>query len=212
MRDGFHHSVYKDVDWLSMRRQGTFTAAGGGFQTVPQDFGRLIPNTFINTTTGDQIIGPVDDAEWMKWKYNSVGPSAGRVVLFIDTYWDGIGGSNDILTRTTFRFWPSDTTDGFAYRYITSKGIIGGDGNTYEDFTDSVDNDYIMAPTDIWEAAAHWRMLKNLGIQFQQEYAEYEALAAEYRAQQQGGGGVIQASYGNVDVFHDNLPDTGLGS
>lgn len=58
--------LIRDYNWQALRREHTFTAAGGQLQSgaLPPDFLRLVPDTFYDRTNDGLLIGPIDPAEW----------------------------------------------------------------------------------------------------------------------------------------------------
>lgn len=116
--------MVREADWVDLRKTHTFIY--GSEDIIPDDFGRMIPETLWNETLGTQIHGPVSSALWQLWR---------------------IRGTSVIENRfTSFYFLPSmpihpspSAGDTLSYIYVSSYYCESAAGVGKPAFTDDTD-------------------------------------------------------------------------
>lgn len=148
--------IARRVDWGALRK--TVTIAGTGSNdnfSLPADFARLIPGNSI-TVAGSPIRVGLSADEW-----NSLTPISGtpRYARLIGT------------SISFYPFPPLATTIAVAYQ---SKNWCGG-GTAW-----SSDSDAAFIPEVLIQQGAQWRWRRQLGADYQDFLAEFEAAMTEY--------------------------------
>lgn len=153
---------------LALEDQGAMTSlASNGFRKIKND-------TIWDRTDKLPVIGPMSDQEWQQLKgFTNTGPR----------YRYRIRGGKLLVnpTPTAGHTW--------AFEYVSKNWILNG--ATYKErFT--ADADTILLPEDLLVAGLTWRWLKAKGLDYAEEFAEYEA-AVKDELGSDGGKAVLRA-------------------
>jgi hypothetical protein len=191
----------RSIDWVVLRREHTFTTDASSSYALPAYYDRLINNTIWDRTNYRRLIGPVEPSVWQLYKSGSLTiPSLNKVFRF----------AADSSGNKVIEIYPdTDTGSSLAFEYLDSRSIKSSVGDLQEDIV--ADTDYFIIDDEVVEAATVWRLLKMLGLSYQTEFMEYQALIEERRANESGGQ-VLSMSLNSVYLGVDpNVPDTGYG-
>lgn len=147
-------------DWSFLRKEQTFTTVAAEIQTnaLPSDFLRFVTETTWNRTTRREVEGPLTPQDYQSEK--------ARVN----------GGIRDqfIIRGTDFLIYPTPSAgDTIAYEYI--KNTIGADSGSTELTEFTADTDTTLFDDELVMLGAVWRYKKSDGLDYSEEFREYEA-------------------------------------
>jgi hypothetical protein len=185
------------ADWQVLTKEKTFltTAAETQVGAVATDYGHYLIDSMFNRSAIRKIVGPMTPAEWQAEKafpvYTAVNPAfriRGNALLFT----------------------PSDVTAGqtVAYEYISLNWVLAADGTTYKAaFT--VDTDTSVLNETVMTNGVVWRFKSAKGLDFTEEFQEYEESVARLIAQDGGGRPRLNLGYGlgRTAFYPANIPE-----
>lgn len=153
-------------DWQKLTKEKTFTATATETQSsvIPTDFDRMIPGTFWNRTQDRQVAGPLSPQRWQMLK-------SGIIVLPYDAY--RIRG-NDLLMAPT-----PVADDSMVFEYITTYWAASAADTTPDQTTWVADDDVSFLDDELQTLGVIWRFKKARGLEYAEEFAEYERRFAQ---------------------------------
>ncbi len=183
-------------DWSFLRREHTFTTIASATQTsgLPGDFLRFVPETMYNRTSRTRVSGPLTADEWQ----------ASQAVVSTYVYDQFmIRGTAFLMTPTP----PADET--IAYEYITN--AIGTDAaGTTARTAFTADDDEAYFDDELLILGTVWRYRKSEGLDYSEEFAEYERLKYD-RIKLDGGRRILDMAEGRATMrvpVPPRVPDT----
>ena len=194
--------VSRDFDWVALKREHTFATDGSSSYAVPNYFDRIINGTLWDRTNYRSVIGPLSSTEWQKWESGTVSGT---------TYYKLLRIFSDSVGTKILKIYPSsDSGSTIAFEYIDSRAVIDPGGTLKEDITD--DGDTFVFDDEAVEMSTTWRLLRMLGLNYDDEQGEYMRLVGERKAND-GGAPVLNLSLDSIYMgFDPHLPDSGFGS
>lgn len=200
--DGLLLDAFRDVDWEILKEEGSVSTSGGGVTTysLPSDFDRIVNDTIWDETNYLQIRGPVDKREWQDYNKGLAQLSGLELVCTIQ-------GNLESNTKE-ISFYPDTSAATVSFWYISDKCVWSASGEAQNSITS--DNDEPVIPEEVVRAAAKWRLLRMLGLDFQDERLEYYALLDDFKANDSGSKRVRMGRTIRYDIA--NIPETGFGS
>lgn len=202
IKDGAKYDVFRDHDWETIKLEGTISALGGGVTTysLPADFSRIVNGSLWDETNYRQVRGPVDIREWQEFNKGLAQLAGLELVCRIQ-------GDQSNNTKV-ITFYPDTDAVTVSYYYVSDKYIISSAGTLKNSIT--AQDDEFVIPDDLVYLAAKWRLLRMLGMNFQDERLEYASLLDEYTANDSGAKKIRMDRRMKHDIA--NVPDTGYGS
>ena len=183
IKKGVERDVFRSDNWNGLRYpfQVTFDGTNDIYQ-LPQKFDSILNQTAWDVINERPAMGPVDTYQWMELTRSNI--ATPNQYLFYKLVDHNFGSG---LVKA-IEFYPSQeagSSVGFECWYI-SKWYVK-DGSTGEDkryFT--ADNDKTIIDSELVEQAGLVRMLRSLGLSFQDELEELQSLLKE-RGTKDGG-------------------------
>lgn len=184
-------SIALDHTWQVLLTSHTFPTVNGTTNyALPSDFHRFANITQWDQTNDEQLRGPVSAAEWNYLQQSSVSVGSPFYSYF------RIAGDR-------FYIYPTPTSARtIGYDYYSKHWITGK-----EEFT--LDADVPLIDSDLLTLGLRWRLLEQLGDEWQNVYGEYQRRLEMLQAKD-GGRDVIRFGVRKRDPY-DNLPDSGFG-
>jgi hypothetical protein len=203
IQDGIFLDAFIDRDWEILKGEGTINLTGGGVTTysLPSDFDRVMNGTIWDETNYKQVRGPVDKREWQDYNKGLAQLAGLELVTTI------VG---DLASNAkTMSFYPDTSAATVSFWYVSNKCVWSqGKGEAISEIQED-DNMPIM-PTPVVRAAAKWRLLRMMGMDFQDERVEYFAILDDYSANDSGGKKINMGRHVKYDIA--NVPEVGFGS
>lgn len=171
-------------DWQRLRREKTYTSSAAAAQStaLASDFLRFIPNTYYNRSLNRRVCGPVTPAEWQNIQASVASPALEHFIQ---------RGNSILFTPTP----PGSET--MAYEYITK--YIGTDSTgATERETFSTDDDLTYFDDELVILGIVWRFRKAEGLDYSEEFREYEMRLADM-IKQDGGRRIIDMGGSSID-------------
>lgn len=165
-------SLHRRCNWEELTREYTFTAAGNADFPLPPDYGWMVNDTAWEASRYWKMRGAMSPQDWRKYK-NSI---YGRATIW-RRYRIRLPSAAAIGTASTFSVDPpiaaQDSTSHFVFEYVSKNWAIARDGVTpVADWTSDLDtpilDEYLI------ELGARWRMLRRIGLQYDEDKDEYE--------------------------------------
>lgn len=201
IKDGLQIDAFTDVDWEMLRQPASISVLGAGVTTytIPTDFDRLINDTIWDETNYDKVRGPVDLREWQEFNKGFAQLAGLELVCRIQ-------GEQTTNTKV-MTFYPDTSAATVSFWYISNKCVISSGSALKAEIT--ADDDEFLIPAKVVRAAAKWRLLRSLGMSFQDERIEYSSLLDDVAANDSGGKKIHTNRMHKYDIA--NVPETGLG-
>jgi hypothetical protein len=190
----------RDIDWITMRREHTFATTAASSYSLPDYFDRIVNGTVWDRTNYRQMIGPMTSTEWQKYKSTD----ATAVYSLFRIYSDSAGGK-------VIEIYPdTDTGNTIAFEYTDSRYVLSPTSDLQTNVQD--DGDTFVFDDEVVEAGTAWRLLRMLGLNYDDEKAEYLKLIDERRAND-AGAPVLDLQLGSSFMgLGVNIPPSGFGS
>lgn len=193
--------AHRDFDWVQLKREHTFVTDASSSYSLPSYYDRMVLGTAWNRTEYERLVGPLPSAKWQEYKSGSI--TATGVYTLFRLYSDSSGDK-------VIEIYPStDTGNTIAFEYIDSRPVRSTVGDLQEGI--QADTDEFVVDDEVVEKGAGWRLLRMLGLNYDDEKAEYARLIDERRANDSGAP-VIDLRMGARLSFDPNVPSTGYGS
>lgn len=197
-------SLGKANNWLALNTEHTFsTVASQDDYSLPSDFGRLQNQTLWDRSNFEELRGPLSPRQWQEYKSSILASTV--------TTWKKYRIRN-VSGTVKFSIHPTpDSVENLVFEYISNNfcETSGGTGQT----TWAADTDVGVVSEDLLFLGTRWRMLRRLGMSYEEEYNEYMD-ELEQEISRDGGApvlGVAQDTFYRLINPRDNVPDTGYG-
>lgn len=202
IKDGLDNDVFVDCDWESLTLPGSVSMLGTGVQeyALPTDYDRIINDTIWDETNYRQVRGPVDLREWQEFNKGFAQLAGLEVVCRIQR--------STTSTSKVFTFYPDTSAKTVSFWYISNKIVESSGGALQTEIL--ADNDTFVPPHKAVRAAAKWRLLRSLGMSFDDERVEYASVLDDLASNDSGGKKIITNRHRRYDIA--NTPSSGFGS
>jgi len=159
----------RNTTWEAMVRENTFTltatqnqGAINGTVITDSDFDYIINETIWNRTTTIPILGPLNSKEFQFRQALSItGPFPRYRIL-----------NGDLLIDPA----PSNSTDTAAFEYQSTSWCESSEGDGQSSWL--ADNDVGLLNEGLMELGILWRWKKTKGLEYQEDFVEYESQVA----------------------------------
>lgn len=198
-------SLGRAYNWLELVTEYTFsTVASQEDYDLPSDFLHLENQTLWDRSNFERMRGPLSPQQWQEYKSS--------VLASTVTTWKKFRIRN-VSGSTKFSIHPTpDAVESLVFEYISKNfcETSGGTGRaTWTNDTDvGVVDEYLLT------LGAKWRMMRRLGMSYDEERLEYDEELQKAIARN-GGSSVLSLDEGPYYHLLDpirNIPDTGYGS
>lgn len=186
-------------NWHELIKEHSFsTSAGEPQYDFPTDYRSMVPDTAWNQTSDDQImlISPT------VWSYEK-----SAMTSTLDDRFRILGDDAGPDVGKRFTIHPTPTSvETIYYQYYSKNWIEAASGTQKAAFT--VDSDTIVFDEGLFEMGVLWRVLKQMGQNYEQEKVDYDT-QLEICLAQSGATERLHAD-GNRATL-SNIPETGFG-
>lgn len=185
--------------WPALTRFGSFnTVVDQDSYDLPADFDCLVPDT-LYPETGAKIRGADNSGDW----------AAGKSAFSLRDYpsFRIMGNPRKIVLLPA-----PGTVDTYTYEYKSKYPIIGAGSTERERFV--ADDDTIILDEDLFEAGMKWRMKHARGLDYAEDFREYNDRVDQTYAQALAHGVIV---LGRKPVYDEPLtdgyiPEVGFGA
>lgn len=197
-------SLGKAYNWLELVTEYTFSTVDDQEDyDLPSDFSRLENQTLWDRTNFEQMRGPLTPQQWQEYKSS--------VLASTVTTWKRYRIRN-VSGSTKFSIHPTpDSVDSLVFEYV-SKNFCESSGGTGQ-ATWAADTDVGVVDEDLIFLGTRWRMLRRLGMSYDEERLEYDNELSKAKGRN-GGAPTLRLDDGPWYYLIDplrNVPDTGYG-
>ena len=202
IKDGLFIDAFIDRDWEMLKQPfeiDVYYAEARPTYALPTDFSRIVNDTIWDETNYNRVRGPVDLREWQEFQKGLAQLAGLEVVCRI---------SGDLTNNVkVIEFYPDTTIATISFYYVSTKCVMAAGGPAKVAIT--ADTDTTVIPDNVVRTAAKWRLLRSLGMNFQDERLEYAALLDDMSANDSGGKKIHMARSLRYDIA--NVPEVGFG-
>jgi hypothetical protein len=186
--------------WSALRTDYTFTTVTGqASYALPADFEYFVNRTFWDGSMRWELLGPIDAVEKQILRYGIIanGPRAKFYVK----------GKTIYINPT-----PDNDTDVIAFDYYSNAFCTSDMG--FDQSLWTADTDTYKLDEDCFVEGIKWRFLRAKGLDYAQEYQDYQDDCQRVMSRDGGARDLPLAGgiYGYRFLNEDNIPDTGFGS
>lgn len=187
--------------FMVLQEEHTFsTADGTAAYALPSDFDRIVDDSVWDRSNYWEVRGPLNPQEWQAIKSGLATSAQLRKRFRIKS------------TSGTRQFYIDPTpsaVETMVFEYISSHWCedSGGTGQAAL----AADTDVLRIDEELWSLDMEWRMLRSLGLDYEEERTEAERALSAYFGSD-GGAPVLFLSRRRVDLPVGNVPDTGFGT
>jgi hypothetical protein len=184
-------SLYRRAPWVELVTEYTFTASGVSDYPLPADFGWMVDDTLWERSRYWQLRGAMSPQKWQLYKSSIYGRA---------TIWRRwrirLPSGSGAGTSPTFSIDPqissTDDTSSFVFEYVSKNWCISNIAGVPQAMASDWTSDNDDSVLDEWliELDTRWRMLRRLGLAYDddQDEAEREIDKAVAR---NGGGAIL---------------------
>ena len=190
--------------WVILQKEHAFnTVSGTADYAMPADFDRLIQDTLWDRTNFWEMRGPLTPAQWQVYKSSILGNS----ITLRQRY--RIRNSSNVKV---FSIDPTPTSgDNLVFEYVSKNWCQNSSGTGQADW--AADNDTGLIDEYLIELDAEWRVLKRMGMAYEEEMDEAEREIAQALASDGGSTKLtLDKDTGVQLIGMGNVPDTSYGS
>lgn len=202
IKDGLDNDVFVDRDWETLQIEGAITLLGGGVAeyALPVDYNRIVNDTIWDDTNSRPVRGPIDVREWQEFNKGFAQLAGLELVCRIQR---STTSTNKVMT-----FYPDTSAADISFWYISDKPVVSSSGTAQTEILK--DDDEFIVPAKAVRAAAKWRLLRSLGMSFDDERIEYASVLDDLASNDSGGKKIITTRSRRYDIA--NTPSSGYGS
>ena len=150
--------LWRRGEWSGIRGETNVTSTGAVSYTMPADFGRMLKGGAVRETTGSPPLRPVSNAQ-----YHGALLSAGDAKYYR-------------LNGKIINFYPNPTGPVFNVQYV--KNTWNGDATKPNILL--ADDYELPFPAEALIRGVIWRYRRDLGEEYSDHLAEYDAALAQY--------------------------------
>lgn len=161
-------ALSKRGEWEALKREALHTTLAaedqGAMTTIAPVGFRYIANETMWDRTDMLPVPLINSSTWQRWK---------ATVASTPRFRYRIRGGHLLLTPT-----PA-AGHTLAFEYLSDRWILAEDGTTYKNaFT--LDTDTVLLPDDLLRAGLRWRWKKEHGLEYAEDFRDYEHQVADY--------------------------------
>lgn len=177
---------------------GVALSFGQAAYSLPSDFAYFMTQTFWDRAFRWQLLGPLEAQEWqvLKSGISPVGPRR-RFRIMGNYFWiDPVPSSEDTEV----------------FEYYSNAWCQSSTGTAQTSW--AADTDYYTLDDDCFIMGLKWRFLRAKGLDYSQEFLDYERACERKMARNGGNRNLpLNASASGIRLLNSqNVPDTGFGS
>jgi hypothetical protein len=202
-------SLFNEVNWTFLTVEHVFTANGSSDYALPPDYDRLIGDTLWERTRYWSLRGAMSPQQWQVYRSSIYGRAT------IERRWriripSGMGAGTAPMFSLDPQLGTGDVTSQFVFEYVSANWCKGVDGTMKADWT--ADTDVALFDEYLVELGTRWRVLRRMGLAYDEEKDEYTRQTDQAVARD-GGSAVLGLVPSSRTVFIGpyNVPDTGFG-
>lgn len=186
-------------NWNILERVATFNTVNGTASYVTEaDYGRMIIDTAYVSTEYYRLRGSTTPQEWQMMR-NEMSSQLGKWSLRV------FGSPLKVYLSPT-----PDRVETVVYEYITSYLAATSGGTAKATFT--IDTDVPVLDEDIVKKSLKWRIKHAKGMDYSEDYNEYEMTRAKMLAQSNAFGAMpVAVRSGAYDPPIGTVPEDGFG-
>lgn len=160
------------LDWNCLTLATTVSCSAGTDYSLPSGFRALVPLTFWNTTSREEVVGPMTPSQWQITKN-----ALGRFSLSEEVRIETSAGTQFLRFRSSTTTGDLITVYYYSDNWVNSGSLVA---------SVSADTDTFVLPERVVESEAKWRFLKAIGQSFGQEFEEAKEVVQVARANDGG--------------------------
>jgi len=165
-------SLARKTQWTALVVEHQFTADGSADFELPEDFWWLVDATAWEVSRYWSMRGAMSPQQWRFYK-NSI---YGRATIWRRWRIRLPSGAVPGAAGAKFSVDPpvpaGDHTSRFVFEYVSTNWCLTANGTTAADWT--ADTDRSLLDEDVIELGTRWRMLRRLGLSYDEDKDEYE--------------------------------------
>lgn len=202
-------SLFNAAPWSALTIEHVFTADGCSDFPLPPDFDRMIDDTLWERTRYWALRGAMSPQQWQVYRSSIYGRAT------IERRWriripSGQGAGSALMFSVDPQLGATDTTTTFVFEYVSQNWCKGADGTMKSDW--SADTDTAVYGEYLIELGTRWRILRRLGLAYDEEKDEYQRQLDQAIARDAGTAVLsLVPSSRTVFIGPYNVPDTGFG-
>lgn len=163
-------SLAKRANWTALVTEHVFTASGATMFALPSDFRSMINDTLWDRSRYWALRGALSPQQWQVYKSSIIGTAT------IEQRWRiRIPSGDSAGTAPEFQIDPNiAATDNstFVYEYVSSNWCVSSLGVPQPQWL--ADTDVALLDEDLLELGVTWRLMRRLGLSYEEEREEYE--------------------------------------
>lgn len=201
-------SLAKRANWTALVVEDVFTASGATQFALPSDFRSMINDTLWDRSRYWALRGALSPQQWQLYKSSIIGTAT------IEQRWriripsgSGAGIATEFTIDPTIAATDNST---FVYEYVSKNWCASSTGAAQSQW--AADSDVALLDEDLIELGVTWRLMRRLGLSYEEEREEYEREVD--KAVARDGGTATLSIVPNprlVLVGPLNIPETGFG-
>ncbi len=201
-------SLAKKANWTSLVVEHVFTASGQTMFVLPSDFRSMVNDTLWDRSRYWALRGALSPQQWQVYKSSIIGTAT------IEQRWriripSGLGAG----TAAEFQIDPNiAATDNstFVFEYVSNNWCESATGTPQPQWAH--DTDVALLDEDLIELGVIWRLMRRLGLSYEEEREEYEREVDKAVARDGGTATIsIVPNPRLILVGPYNIPETGFG-
>lgn len=163
-------SLSKRANWSALIVENVFTANGQTAFTLPSDFRSMVNDTLWDRSRYWALRGALSPQQWQVYKSSIIGTAT------IEQRWriripsgSGAGTSPEFFIDPTIAATDNST---FVYEYVSNNWCRSAGGTPQSDW--QADSDTSVLDENLLELGVRWRLMRRLGLSYEEEREEYE--------------------------------------
>lgn len=201
-------SLAKRANWTALVVENVFTANGQTAFTLPADFRSMVNDTLWDRSRYWALRGALSPQQWQVYKSSIIGTAT------IQQRWririqsgSGAGSAPEFTIDPTIAATDNST---FVYEYVSSNWCVSAAGTPQSAW--AADTDTALLDEDLIELGVTWRLMRRLGLSYEEEREEYEREVDKAVARDGGTATIgIVPNPRLILVGPYNIPETGFG-
>lgn len=159
------------ADWAELVVEHEFQATGSSDYALPADFGKMINDTVWERSRYWAMRGSLGAQQWQLYRSSIYGRATmwRRYRLRIPS---GQGAGQPVMFSIDPPVSSTDSTSKFVFEYRSTWCVVGKNGQMQPDWADDYDTSIL--DEMLLELGTRWRMLRRLGLAYDEEKDEYE--------------------------------------
>lgn len=163
-------ALAKRNNWTALVTEHVFTAGGLTQFPLPSDFRSMVNDTLWDRSRFWALRGALSPQEWQIYKSSILGTATIEQRWRIRLPNNAVAGAATDFTIDPVIAATDNST--FVYEYVSKNWCLSTDGTTHSDWTK--DTDICLIDEDVLELGVIWRLMRRLGLSYDEEHEEYE--------------------------------------